>query len=110
MEDYEAVAIAYIPKLNNMTSLVLAKYDNDNNLVITNHVTLGVSISKLKQHNMKISQCLLNTVPKGCENAVWIEPKVCIVEYIPSDKEGLRQAVFKGFRDDKLPEECRIEE
>lgn len=108
MEDYEAVAIAYIPKPNNMTSLVLAKY-NDNNLVITNHVTLGVSLSKLKQHGMKISDCPFKQIPKGYENAIWIAPVVCTVEYMPSDKEGLRQAVFKGIRDDKLPEECRID-
>lgn len=110
MADYEAIAIAYIPKPNNMTSLVLAKYNDSNNLVITNHVTFGVSLSKLKQYGMKISGCPLNTIPKGYENAVWIEPMVCTVEYMPSDKEGLRQAVFKGVRDDKLPGECRLRE
>lgn len=35
---------------------------------------------------------------------------VCTVEYMPSEKEGMRQAVFKGIRDDKLPEECRVGE
>lgn len=35
---------------------------------------------------------------------------VCTVEYMPSVKEGMRQAVFKGIRDDKLPEECRMGE
>ena len=110
MADYEAIAIGYIPKPYNMTSLVLAKYDTNNNLVITNYVTLGVSLSKLRQYGMKISHCPFNTVPKGYENAIWIEPMVCTVEYMPSDKEGLRQAVFKGIRDDKLPKECRVEE
>ncbi len=109
MADYEAVAIAYILKQNNMTSLVLAKYDNNDMPVITNHVTLGVSLSKLKQHGMKISHCPLSAIPKGYENAVWIEPMVCTVEYMPSEKEGLRQAVLKGVRDDKEPWECRLE-
>lgn len=109
MADYEAIAIAYIPKQNNMTSLVLAQYDTDNNLVITNHVTLGVSLAKLREAGMQISQCLLPEIPKGYENAIWINPMVCTVEYMPSGKEGLRQAVFKGIRDDKLPEECRLE-
>lgn len=108
MADYEAIAIAYIPKPNNMTSLVLAKYDNSGNLIITNHVTLGVSLSKLKQYGMKRSSCPFQEIPKGHENAIWIEPMVCTVEYMPSEKEGLRQAVFKGIRDDKLPEECRL--
>ena len=108
MADYEAIAIAYIPKASNMTSLVLAKFDLNDNLIITNHVTLGVSLSKLKQYGMKRSNCPFQEIPKGHENAIWIEPMVCTVEYMPSEKEGLRQAVFKGIRDDKLPEECRL--
>ena len=35
---------------------------------------------------------------------------MCTVEYMPSTKNGLRQAIFKGIRDDKLPEECKIGE
>lgn len=108
MADYEAVAIAYIQKPNNMTSLVLAKYDASDKLVITNHVTLGVSLTKLKQSGMKLSKCPFESIPEGLENAVWIEPMVCTVLYMPSDKEGLRQPVFKCIRDDKQPEECRI--
>lgn len=108
MADYEAIAIAYIPKPNNMTRLVLAKYDTNDNLVITNHVTLGVSLSKLRQYGMKHSQCPFEYIPKGHEDAIWIKPLVCTIEYMPSEKEGLRQAVFKGVRDDKLPEECRL--
>lgn len=109
MADYEAIAIAYIPKPNNMTSLVLAKYNANNSLIITNHVTLGVSLSKLKQYGIKYSNCPFLEIPKGHENAVWIEPVVCTIEYMPSEKGGLRQAVFKGIRDDKFPEECRLD-
>lgn len=109
MADYEAIAIAYIPKPNNMTSLVLAKYNANNSLIITNHVTLGVSLSKLKQYGIKYSNCPFLEIPKGHENAVWIEPVVCTIEYMPSEKGGLRQAVLKGIRDDKLSEECRLD-
>lgn len=109
MADYEAIAIAYIPKANNMTSLVLAKYNTNNRLIITNHVTLGVSLSKLKQYGIKYSNCPFSEIPKGHEYAVWIEPVVCTIEYMPSEKGGLRQAVFKGIRDDKFPEECRLD-
>lgn len=108
MADYEAIAIAYILKPNNMTSLVLAKYDSNNQLVITNHVTLGVSLDKLRSQGLKVTQCPFTTIPSGHENAVWIEPMVVTVEYMPSEKEGLRQAVFKGVRDDKIPEECKL--
>ena len=79
-------------------------------LVINNHVTLGISIKKLKQQNIIISNCPFNKIPNGYENAIWIEPVVCTVEYMPSTKNGLRQAIFKGIRDDKLPEECKIGE
>ena len=33
----------------------------------------------------------------GYENAIWIKPVVCTVEYIPSTKNGLRQVIFKRF-------------
>lgn len=105
MAEDDLIAIAYIPKENNMTSLVLAKFNNGN-LVITNHVTMGVSLSKLKMHGMNLSSCPFDDLPKGYENAIWIEPMVCIIKYMPSNNKGLRQAVFKGFRDDKSPEEC----
>ena len=65
--------------------------------VITNHVTPGVSIKKLKQQNIMISNCPFNEIPKGYENAIWIKPVVCTVEYMPSAKNGLRQAIFKRF-------------
>ena len=47
-------------------------------------------------------------LPKGNDNAVWIEPNlVCIVQYMPSNKEGMRQPVCKGIREDKEKKECR---
>lgn len=110
LDDDEAIVIGYIPKANHMTSLVLAKYNNKNELVITSHVTLGVSLQKLKEHGMAVSRSPFTHIPKGHENATWIKPMVCTVEYMPSEKEGYRQATFKGIRDDKSPEECRIEE
>lgn len=110
MADREYIVVGYIPKANHMTSLILALYDQNDKLVITNHVTLGVSLSKLKDHGMKTAACpLSNGIPKGHENAIWINPMVCTVEFMPSEKDGLRQPVFKGIRDDKLPIECRLE-
>lgn len=108
MKDEDFACLGYIRKPNNMTSLVLAKYDKSDNLIITNHVTLGVSLSKLYQHNIIEATCPFSQIPKGNENAVWIKPVVCTVEYMPSEKIGFRQAVFKAIRDDKRPEECRI--
>ena len=98
----------YLTK-NSMTTLILAKYNDNDELIITNHVSLGVSIAKLKQHGMKVSNFPIDNL-RGYNDATWIEPMVCTIEYMPSEKEGIRQPVFKGVREDKLPEECRIKE
>lgn len=106
MKDDDFVCIGYIPKEQGMTSLVLAKYDVEKRLNIITHVTLGVSRSKMKQSGVKEGKCLLEHIPSDYKNTIWIEPIVCTIEYMPSVKEGYRQAVFKAFREDKLPEEC----
>lgn len=45
-----------------MTTLILAKYNDNDELIITNHVSLGVSIAKLKQHGMKVSNCPIDNL------------------------------------------------
>ena len=108
--DDDFVLCGYIQKDNNMTSFILGKYDSGNNLKYHGHVTLGASIRTLNQYNYTIIMhhpfnCDL---PKGNDNAVWIEPNlVCIVQYMPSNKEGMRQPVCKGIREDKETKECR---
>lgn len=108
MKDEEFICIGYIPKEQGMTSLVLAKYDGKGRLQVITHVTLGVSRMKLKEGGVREGRCQLEQIPDGHEHAVWLEPVVCTIEYMPSDREGYRQPVFKGFREDKVPEECRI--
>lgn len=107
MKDEDFVCIGYIPKERGMISLVLAKYGTENRLHIITHVTLGVSRMKMEQGGVKEGKYLLEEIPDDHKNVIWLEPLVCTIEYMPSDKEGYRQAVFKGFREDKLPEECR---
>jgi bifunctional non-homologous end joining protein LigD len=109
MSTDDCVVCGYIPKENNMTSLVLAQYE-DSTLAYKGHVTLGVSLRLLAEQGFqKIDYCPLGSVPKGNENATWLEPNlVCIVESMPTEKEAFRQPVFKGFRDDKLPQDCQI--
>jgi bifunctional non-homologous end joining protein LigD len=94
---------------NSMTTLILAKYNVNDELIITNHVSLGVSILKLRQHGMKVSSCPIDNL-NGYNDAIWIEPMVCTIEFMPSEKEGIRQPTFKSVREDKLPKECRIKE
>ena len=110
MSSDDCVVCGYIEKENNMTSLILAQYNQNHDLVYKGHVTLGVSLRILNQHKYNvIDYSPFGYVPKGNESAIWMEPKlVCIVESMPTEKEGFRQPVFKGFRDDKAPEECII--
>lgn len=105
----DCVVCGYVPKENNMTSLILGQYDG-NNLIYKGHVTLGVSMKLLQQQGFKTVECShFEYIPKGNEEATWIEPNlVCIVESMPTEKEAFRQPTFKGFRDDKSPFECQI--
>lgn len=107
LKEEDFVCIGYVFNKNSMTTLILAKYNDDDELVITNHVSLGVSIAKLRQHGMRDSNCPIDNL-NGYADATWIEPMVCTIEYMPSEKEGIRQPTFKSVREDKSPEECRI--
>lgn len=108
MSTEDCVICGYIIKNNNMTSLVLGQYDG-NDLVYRGHVTLGVSLRILNQYEYrKIDYSPFGYIPKGNEDAIWIEPNlVCIVESMPTEKEAFRQPVFKGIRNDKAPLDCK---
>ena len=109
MEDDDFIICGYILKENNVTSFVLGKYD-ENELVFTGHITLGASLRTLQKYNYKIiNNCPFKITPPKHEDAVWIKPElVCTVEYMPNDKDVMRQPVLKGIREDKLPSECII--
>lgn len=111
MQDVDCIICGYIPKENNMTSLILGLYD-DEQLVYKGHVTLGVSFTKLSQYGYKeMDDSPFGYVPPGNENAVWLYPElVCIVESMPTEKNYFRQPVFKGIREDKKAEECTLEQ
>ena len=110
MMDEDFVIVGYIRKDKNMVSLVLAQYD-DKELLYKGHVTLGVSLSYLQKHSNKTNTCPFSSVPNGNEDAVWISPYlVGCVKFMQHTKNGgMRQPVFKGFREDKTPEECRVD-
>ncbi len=104
----DCVICGYIIKDKGMSSLVIGLY-NKEKLLYKGHVSLGVSIRALLKHGIqKIDYSPFGYVPKGNEDAVWIEPNiVCIVSYMKTEREAFREATFKGFRDDKLPTECQ---
>lgn len=106
MADEEFVVCGYIRKSANTFSIILGKYHNGTYLY-KGHVTLGVSKAAINQ--LRKSHAMpFTAVPAGSgnESAVWVWPdKVCTVEYMPNTKNSLRQAVFKGFRTDMMPED-----
>lgn len=105
-DDY--IVCGFIRKANSMTSIIIGQYNN-NELVYKGHVSLGVSMRVLNQYQYKvINHSPFRCVPPGNEEVVWIAPElVCIIEYMPSNKQGIRQATFKGIRSDKSPYECQ---
>ena len=112
LQDDDFVVCGYIYKEQNVTSLVLGQYDGGA-LVYEGHVTTGVNGRPfeeiLRQPRLKIPP-MDAPAGHGNEEAVWIEPKlVCTVNYMEKTPSGgLRQPVFKGLRDDKVPQECTI--
>ncbi|MFT9075996.1 DNA ligase [Ethanoligenens sp.] len=105
--DEDFVVCGYVEKSANVVSVILGQYNQVGKLIDKGHVTLGVSredfarIASLPHSNAYF-------VSKSNENAVWVDIKlVCTVKYMEKTPSGgLRQPVFKGLRDDKVPEEC----
>ncbi len=106
--DDDFVVCGYIEKENNMISIVLGQYDNGK-MIYMGHATLGISRADFAEIRKapKISKPLFDP-PPGNENAVWVEPVlVCTVKYMPRiGTTSMQQPVFKGLRNDKLPQEC----
>lgn len=111
LKDDDFVVCGYIEKENNIISVVLGQY-LDNILIYKGHVTLGVSTDDFKIISTvrKTDYSPFQTLPQGNENAVWLEPLlVCTVKFMLKTSGGsMRQPVFKGIRNDKSPEECRM--
>lgn len=109
LQDDDFVICGYINKENNVTSIVLGQY-RDDELIYKGHVTLGVSTGdyKVLASAEKLKNPPFKTVPPGNEHAVWLKPAlVCTVKYMMKTSTGsMRQPVFKGIRYDKEPVEC----
>ena len=110
--DDDFVVCGWIPKDNHMTSIVLGQYDGGK-LVYKGHVTLGVggaAFAKIQAQTRALRPPFDEPVPAGHgnEDARWVEPRlVCVVEFMHRTKNGgMRQPVFKGLREDKLPKDC----
>lgn len=108
LQDDDFVVLGYVPKENSMNSIILGQYQNGQ-LVYKGHVTLGVGGEPFRRiRDLSKTDCPFSDIPKGNENAVWVKPElVCTVKYMmKTESGGMRQPVFKGLRNDKMPEEC----
>lgn len=108
--DDDYVVCGYIPKEDHLISIILGQY-RDGRLRYKGHVTFGVrGINAQRLRALPRNPSPTLTVPQsgGNEQAIWLQPvAVCTVQYMEKTTSGaLRQPVFKGFRDDKLPEKC----
>lgn len=111
--DDDFVVCGWIDKSDHVSSLVLGQF-LDGDLIYQGHVTLGASgpdFSRIRQMERLSEPPRGMKVPKGNEEACWIDPElVCVVKYMERTASGgLRQPVFKGLRMDKKPEECKFE-
>lgn len=111
MASIDCVICGYIEKENHTITIVIGQYSGQT-LLYKGHVTLGVGLRTLREYKYRIIDSPpFDFIPSGNENAIWLAPTlVCTIEYMPNEKDSLRQAVFKGVRDDKLPIECQTVE
>lgn len=108
LQDEDFVVCGYARHTSGMSSIVIGQYRGAR-LVYKGRVSLGVgseSFRVIRQQQAIPAPPL--AVPAGCGEIAWIEPRlVCIVQYMTKNESGgLRQAVFKGLREDKAPGEC----
>lgn len=106
--DDDFLILGYIIKEKGIVSLILAQYDEQKQLIYKGHVTMGASLPYLQSHSKKTDQSPFPSLPNGNEQAIWITPflvgTVKFMEYTTNG--GLRQPIFKGFREDKNTKDC----
>jgi bifunctional non-homologous end joining protein LigD len=102
-------------------SLVLALYDGDANLRHVGNVGTGFNRESLADAVDRLGQLPASENPFGSaalkaspelRNAHWVAPTlVATLEYRELTNAGrLRAPAFKGFREDKAPEDCTIDQ
>lgn len=90
-----------------VVSVCLGQYQ-DNELKYYGHVALGKKTDDfyIMNRHKRINKPEF-PITKGNDKAEWLKPDlVCRVAFLDRTPNALRQAVFKGLRDDKLAPEC----
>jgi bifunctional non-homologous end joining protein LigD len=100
-------------------SLLLATYNErqQNELTFVGHSGSGFDFAQLneiysKLQQMKIERCPAKFIPYTNRKATWVSPDlVAEVKFSGWTKEKImRSPIFLGFREDKKPQECIMEE
>jgi bifunctional non-homologous end joining protein LigD len=97
-------------------SLLLAMYDERGELVFVGHTGSGFDfnlLDKLYQilEKMKVDSCPIRYVPYTNREPVWIRPELVVEVKFHSwtNDKIMRAPIFLRIREDKSPNECRIE-
>ncbi len=111
LKDEDFVVCGYLIKETeerSTASVILGMYENGK-LIYQGHVIVGMS-GKDFEYILKQKKVEESPFETSEKDAIYIEPKlVCTVTYMERMKKGgLRRAVFKGLRNDKTPEECKM--
>jgi len=111
LRDADLIICGYYLNAGNSASAILGAY-NCGIMQYQGHVSLGMSRHDfgIMVETQKAEKGLYPDFP-AFDDAVWLAPRlVCRVEYMErTPGGGLRQPVFRGIRDDKMPEDCTVE-
>ena len=109
--DGDFIVCGYYLKAGKIASIILGAY-GEGGIIYQSHVAMGVSRQDfdIMAKAAKTDKSTYQGFP-DFDGAVWISPRlVCRVEFMErTPGGGLRQPVFRGLRDDKLPEECFVD-
>ena len=108
LQDADFIICGYYINSGNSASAILGVYNNGK-ILYQGHAALGVSRQdfNIMAASQKTSKNEYPDFP-DIDEAIWLSPRlVCRVEFMErTPGGGLRQPVFKGIRDDKVPDEC----
>lgn len=110
----DAVIIGYTSDKRAVSSLAVAVYDHDE-LRFIGKVGTGMSAADIKALHEKLAPERTSTPPCECpagyKDIQWVQPRyVAEIRYLEFGTQGmLRNPSFLRLRNDKTPEECRIE-
>jgi bifunctional non-homologous end joining protein LigD len=113
----DCVICGFIPKgTDSFQSLLVGQYRADGQLVYVGHVGTGFTNRLQTELSAQLRKLRQDSTPvdipyAAAKRAQWVRPVlVCVIEHLTWTADHiLRHPVFRGVRQDKLPEECLLE-